>query len=119
MLTAHGRESLVHVLARAVVNPLVMLFAILAGSSFVAGDPAAGILMVAMMTIGVGIRFAQESRADVAAVALRSMIRLHATVLRDGEPREVPIEELVPGRRTLLGGHLGDARHARGPHRVR
>ncbi|MEX0669755.1 MAG: magnesium-translocating P-type ATPase [Pirellulales bacterium] len=97
MLAAHGRESLVHVLARAVVNPLVVLLAILAGSSFVAGDPAAGILMVAMMAIGVGIRFAQESRADAAAVALRSMIRLHSTVLRDGEPREVPIEELVPG----------------------
>lgn len=97
VLAPRGREPLFRVLARAVVNPLVVLLAVLAGSSVLAGDPTAGLLMVAMMGIGVGVRFVQESRADAAAAALRSLVRVHATVLRDGEPREVPIEELVRG----------------------
>jgi len=53
--------------------------------------------MLAMLGIGVGLRYWQEARADDAAAALLGMIRLHATVLRDGAPVELPVERLVPG----------------------
>jgi len=43
------------------------------------------------------LRFVQEARADSAAAKLRAMISVHATVLRDGRPREVPVADLVPG----------------------
>ncbi|MFM7035190.1 MAG: magnesium-translocating P-type ATPase [Planctomycetia bacterium] len=82
---------------RAVGNPLVVLLAILSGSSFLSGDLAASALMASMMAIGVGLRFVQESRADAAAAALRAMIRIHATVVRDGVAAEIPIGEIVRG----------------------
>ena len=53
--------------------------------------------MVAMVVLGVVLRFVQEAKADAAAARLKAMIRVTATVIRDGEPREVPLAELVPG----------------------
>ena len=101
-LQAGPQHAALAILTRAVGNPLVVLLAVLAGTSFAWGDTAAGGMMLVMMTIGVGLRFVQESRADAAAAALRAMIRIHATVVRDGVPREIPIEDLVRGDVVLL-----------------
>ena len=57
----------------------------------------AGSVMLLMVILGVVLRFVQEARADSAAAKLRAMISVHATVLRDGQPQEVPIGHLVPG----------------------
>jgi Mg2+-importing ATPase len=90
----HGRLRL---FVRACVNPLVILLAVLALVSFATGDARAGTVMVAMIVLGVGLRFAQEARANAAAEKLRAMIRVTATVLRDGAPVEEPLAQLVPG----------------------
>ena len=58
--------------------------------------------VIAMLAIGVGLRFVQESRAGAAVEALRRLIRIHATALRDGAAVEVPLETLVPGDVVLL-----------------
>jgi Mg2+-importing ATPase len=47
--------------------------------------------------IGVVLRFVQEARASTAAAKLQAMISVHATVVRDGQPQEVPIGLLAPG----------------------
>ena len=39
----------------------------------------------------------QETRADTAAAKLKAMITVTATVVRDGQPTELPLRELVPG----------------------
>ncbi|MBV8357748.1 MAG: magnesium-translocating P-type ATPase, partial [Deltaproteobacteria bacterium] len=56
-----------------------------------------GTLMVAMVILGVSLRFVQEARADTAAAKLKAMIRVTATVVRGGVEREIPLAELVPG----------------------
>ena len=43
------------------------------------------------------LRFVQEARADTAAAKLKAMISVNATVIRDGETREIPLAKLVPG----------------------
>ena len=53
--------------------------------------------MVLMVILGLGLRFVQESRADAAAAKLKAMISVTATVVRNGEAREIPISQLVPG----------------------
>ena len=53
--------------------------------------------MLAMVVLGVGLRFIQELRAGNAADKLKAMISVTATVLRDGQPRELPLGHLVPG----------------------
>jgi Mg2+-importing ATPase len=97
VLREQERQSRLRLLARAAGNPLVVLLAILAASALAVGDRAAAAVMLAMTGLGVGLRFVREARADDAAAALRAMIRVHATVRRDGAECELPIAELVPG----------------------
>ncbi|MDD5774024.1 MAG: magnesium-translocating P-type ATPase, partial [bacterium] len=87
----------IHLLSKAVINPLVILLTILAIVSFLTGDIRAAVVVAAMVVLGVTLRFVQEYRADTAAAKLKEMINVTATVIRDGKPREVKLEELVPG----------------------
>jgi P-type Mg2+ transporter len=89
-------------LLHALRNPLVILLAVLAAVSLATGDARAAIVMTLMIVLGVSLRFVQESRADTAAAALRAMIRVTATALRDGARREVPLREIVPGDIVVL-----------------
>jgi len=84
-------------LFKIVRNPLVILLTALSTISFATGDARAGTVMAGMVALSVGLRFLQEARADAAAARLKAMIHVTATVLRDGEPREVPLRDLVPG----------------------
>ena len=84
-------------LGRALRNPVVVLLAVLASISIATGDPRAASIMGVMIAIGVSLRFVQESRADQAAAALKAMIRVTATVVRDGSPREIPLHDIVRG----------------------
>ena len=87
-------------LAQACANPLVILLLVLAVVTWWSdpdhdlGGPTA---MLAMVVLGVGLRFFQELRAGNAAAKLKAMISVTATVLRDGQPRELPLGHLVPG----------------------
>ena len=84
-------------LARSCLNPLVVLLALLMALAVTTGDVRAASMMGLMIVLGVSLRFVQETRATDAAAKLRAMIRVTATVLRDGQPREVPLRELVAG----------------------
>jgi Mg2+-importing ATPase len=90
----HGRLGL---LGHAFANPLVVLLILLSTVAFFTGDLRAATVMLAMVVLGVVLRFVQEARADSAAAKLKAMIRVTATVVRDGQAREVPLAELVPG----------------------
>src|SRR5258708_1160865 len=78
-------------------NPLVILLTVLAVLSFATGDFRAGTVMLLMVVLGLSLRFVQETRADTAAAKLKAMISVTATVIRDGHPREIPLQQLVPG----------------------
>jgi len=84
-------------LLKIIRNPLVILLAILSAVSFATGDARAGTVMAAMVALSVTLRFVQEARADAAAAKLKAMIHVTATVLRDGETKEMPLRDLVPG----------------------
>ena len=101
-VTEHVPPSTAGILLRAIANPLVVLLAVLAGFAGFGGDLPAAAIMAVMLAIGVGLRFAQESRSGAAVELLRGRIRIHATALRDGAAVEVPIEMLVPGDVVLL-----------------
>jgi Mg2+-importing ATPase len=78
-------------------NPLVILLTVLATLSFATGDFRAGVVMLLMVVLGVSLRFIQETKADTAAAKLKAMISVTATVVRDGQPKEIPLQHLVPG----------------------
>ena len=54
-------------------------------------------VMLVMVALAVTLRFTQELRADSAAAKLKAMIKVTATVIRDGQASELPLGELVPG----------------------
>jgi Mg2+-importing ATPase len=83
-------------------NPLVILLSALATISFLTGDVRAGTVMCLMVVLGVMLRFVQESRADTAAAKLKAMIKVTATVIRDGQQAEMPLSHLVPGDMVAL-----------------
>jgi P-type Mg2+ transporter len=84
-------------LLKIIRNPLVILLATLSIVSFGTGDARAGTVMAAMVALSVALRFLQEARADAAAARLKAMIHVTATVMRDGDAREMPLRDLVPG----------------------
>jgi Mg2+-importing ATPase len=78
-------------------NPLVILLSALAAISFATQDARAGTVMSLMVVLGVLLKFVQETRADTAAAKLKAMIKVTATVVRDGVAQEVPLKDLLPG----------------------
>ncbi len=97
VLAKDQRTSLAVLLWHAVINPLVILLAVLASISFATGDPRAGIVMSVMIALGVGLRLIQEAKAGNAAAKLKAMISVTATVIRDGKAQEIAVSQLVPG----------------------
>ncbi|HVM61265.1 MAG TPA: magnesium-translocating P-type ATPase [Verrucomicrobiae bacterium] len=85
----------------AAINPLVILLTVLAIVTFATAESSSdfigGAVMVAMVLLGLSLRFIQETKADNAAAKLKAMIKVTATVLRDGQPKEIPLREIVPG----------------------
>jgi magnesium-transporting ATPase (P-type) len=84
-------------LLKIIRNPLVILLATLSAVSFGTGDARAGSVMAVMVALSVGLRFLQEATADAAAAKLKAMIHVTATVIREGDVREMPLRDLVPG----------------------
>jgi P-type Mg2+ transporter len=78
-------------------NPLVILLSSLGLLSYLTGDVRATVVIMVMVLLGVVLRFFQEVRADDAAEKLKAMIHTTATVVRDGQEREVALKMLVPG----------------------
>ncbi len=78
-------------------NPLVILLIILGVISYLTGDLRATIVILTMVVLGIVLRYVQESRADNAAEQLKAMVSTTTTVIREGQRKEISLEELVPG----------------------
>lgn len=55
-----------------------------------------------VVVVNAVVGFVQESKAEAALDALRSMVRTRARVVRGGRERMVPSQELVPGDLVLV-----------------
>jgi Mg2+-importing ATPase len=97
VLARDQRPGFLRLVWRAVLNPLVILLAVLSTVSFSTGDARAGAMMVLMVALSVSVKLFQEAKADSTAAKLRAMISLCATALRDGQAQEIPLAQLVPG----------------------
>jgi Mg2+-importing ATPase len=97
VLAKDQRAGLGKLLWHAVLNPLVILLAVLAAISLATGDARAATMMLFMILLSVGVKLIQEARADSAAAKLKAMISVTATVRRGGAPQEIAVGHLVPG----------------------
>ena len=68
-----------------VKNPLVILLTVLGAVSYATGDVRSTVVIMAMVLLGIALRFYQEMRADNAADKLKAMVSTKATAVRDGK----------------------------------
>lgn len=109
-LKQYGPNRLKPALQRAVLlqflahfrNPLVLVLLAASGISALTGDVTGALIIGAIVVMSVTLDFVQAYRAGRAAERLALQVAVTATVLRDGQRRELPVTELVPGDVVLL-----------------
>src|SRR3954447_19400686 len=84
------------VLARQLHSALLALLLVTAVVSFVVGERADAVIIAIILAASIGLGFANEYRAALAAQALHTQIRHRATVHREGTMMAIDVPELVP-----------------------
>jgi cation-transporting ATPase F len=81
-----------------------LIYVLLAAGAITAGlgEYVDSAVIFGVVVINAVVGFIQESKAETALEGLRSMVRTLARVVRDGQERTVPSDDLVPGDLVLL-----------------
>ncbi|MBA3877594.1 MAG: magnesium-translocating P-type ATPase [Anaerolinea sp.] len=90
-----GRRTLLAILVAQVASPLVLILVAASLVSLVVGDDVTAAIILAIVALSATLGFVQEARSESAVAALQARLTLHATVVRDGERRDVPIHDVV------------------------
>ncbi|NJO72610.1 MAG: HAD-IC family P-type ATPase [Leptolyngbyaceae cyanobacterium RM1_406_9] len=85
------------ILLRQFCSPLIYILGLAAVVSAVVGDFKDAGFIVAVLVINAAIGGYQEWQSDRSSRALQQLLKIRATVMRNGEVREVDAEALVPG----------------------
>ena len=96
------RAGIARKLGRQFNNPLVYVLLAAAVVTVFLGEFLDSAVILAVVLVNTLIGFVQEVRAEAALDALHSLVRTHAAVMRGGERKHVPSEDLVPGDLVLL-----------------
>ncbi|GAB2748933.1 cation-transporting P-type ATPase [Nocardioides pakistanensis] len=91
-----GVNPLVRLL-RQMHNPLVYVLLVSGVVTFLLEEYVDSSVIFGVVVVNTIVGFIQESKAEAALDALRSMVHTEARVVRDGRQRMVHSEELVPG----------------------
>jgi Mg2+-importing ATPase len=94
---ARARRSPLAEIAPLLGNPLALVLLVASGLSAVLGQTIDAALIAAMVVLSVAVNFVQTWRSQRAAEKLRARVAPTATVMRDGEWRDIPRREVVPG----------------------
>jgi len=112
------RHRTARLLFRQFRSPISLLLLITAVLSGFVGERADAAIILVILFSSAALGFWQESRAEGVVEQLLAMIRTTARVRRDGEEREIPADEVVPGDLVVMragdlvpaDGRLLDAR---------
>jgi Mg2+-importing ATPase len=102
ILRVSGGHGLLRLVLSRFRNPLVLLLLVAGTIAALTGDvPSSGFVIV-MALLSVALDVVQEHRAGRAAERLRESVAVRVSVLRDGQPADLPVRDLVPGDLVLL-----------------
>lgn len=104
-LAEYGRNQLPHrppptwwqIVLRQFRSPLIYILGLAAVVSLAINEPTDAAFIAAVLCLNAAIGGYQEWRAEQNAQALQNLLRIRASVLRDGDVREIDAEEVVPG----------------------
>jgi Ca2+-transporting ATPase len=83
-------------------DPLIVVLLAAAALTIATGDLSDAAVILLVVTVNTVVGVVQEVRAEQAVTALSAMSAPTARVVRDGEERELPASEVVPGDLVLL-----------------
>jgi len=78
-------------------SPIILILIFAGGLSFFLRDPIDAVIILVIVLVSGFLGFWQERGAVNAVEKLLAIVQIKATVLRDGDTLEVPMEEIVPG----------------------
>lgn len=89
-------------------SPMIYILLIASGITLVLKEYTDSIVIFAAVFVSVMFGFWEENKTSNTLEKLKNILRTKATVLRDGQPREVWQEEIVPGDIVLIshGGRV-------------
>lgn len=96
VLRAH-RARPWRVLGRQLKSPIMILLFVTAVVSAFLGEASGAAIIGVILLASIGLGFVNEFRAERTADALHDRIRHTVVVLRDGDPAETDVRDLVPG----------------------
>ena len=102
LLKPQTRSNAVALLLAQFKSPLILILLFATGLSFFLHDPINALIIFTIVLVSALLGFWQEYSATNAVQKLLAMVQIKATVLRDGVPRETPVEEIVPGDIVIL-----------------
>jgi cation-transporting ATPase F len=89
-------------LLRQIHSPLIYVLLVSGVVTFFLGEYVDSAVIFGVVVVNTLVGFVQESKAETALDALRSMVYTEARVVRDGSPRLLPSRDLVPGDLVLV-----------------
>jgi P-type Mg2+ transporter len=78
-------------------SPIILILIFAAGLSLFLHNPIDATIILVIVLVSGFLGFWQERGAVNAVEKLYAIVQIKATVVRNGDPKEVPIEEVVPG----------------------
>jgi Mg2+-importing ATPase len=106
ILKPKSRFNTLKILLSQFKSPITIILLFAAILSFFLGDVTDTVIIIAIVLISSILGFWQEKGAADAFEKLLGAVSVKSTVLRDGQEKEIPIEEIVPGDIIIL--HAGD-----------
>src|SRR6185369_3735381 len=83
-------------------SPIILILFIATGLSFFLSDPIDAFIILTIILVSGLLGYWQEHSAANAVEKLLAIVQIKASVLRDGNPKEIPVEEIVPGDSVIL-----------------
>ncbi|WP_162944791.1 cation-translocating P-type ATPase [Flavisolibacter nicotianae] len=97
VLRLNETKRLLWILRDVVMEPMFLLLAVACLFYFLLGEMSEGFMMVAALIFVSAISVYQEVKSANALAALKELTEPNATVIRDGEKKEIPLQDVVPG----------------------
>jgi Mg2+-importing ATPase len=104
LLTPRKRSGSLALFLAQFKSPITLILLFAAGLSFFLNENVNVFIILAIVFISGILGFWQERGAANAIEKLLAIVQIEATVLRDGSPIEIPVDEIVPGDVIILNG---------------
>jgi Mg2+-importing ATPase len=97
VLEGRAKATILSLFLNQFKNPLVLILLFATTVSAITKDWVDSLIILAIVLGSALLSFIQEYNASAAVEKLRAQVHITATALRDGSPKAIPSEEVVPG----------------------